>query len=91
MLRIHKGEVTNMKKHIIVIGTAVLFLIVGLSGCTDVCNIVNPPDADIISESTRDGYEGLDYVVYIDVTVYNQGGDGKATVWAKLLQDNNQG
>ena len=62
-----------------------------LGGCTESINeMINPPDVEVISQSTRTGYEGLDYVLYIDVTVYNKGGDGTATVWAKVMQDSNQ-
>ena len=58
-----------------------------LTGCTEQTgNAINSPSVDIISKSTRTGYEGLEYVVYIDVTVYNRGDDGKVTVWTKLTQ-----
>jgi len=45
-----------------------------------------PPDVKVMSENARTGYEVLNYVVYVDATVYNMGGDCKVTVWAKLTQ-----
>jgi uncharacterized protein YxeA len=72
----------------------ILMLIMALCGCTrineNIGDMVDPVNVYITSKSTRTGYEGFDYVVYVDVTVHNQGGDGKATVWTSLTQDGNQ-
>lgn len=77
-----------------IIGIIIILMLIALCGCTEINknidDMVNPPDVNVICKSTREGYEGIDYVIYIDVTVYNQGGDGKATVWSKITQDGNQ-
>jgi hypothetical protein len=52
-------------------------------------NKVNPTNVDIIGRSTRTGFEGFDYVVYVDVTVDNRGGEGKAAIWVSLTQGSN--
>lgn len=84
-----------MRRKIIVIGIIILLTIVGLSGCFDqetsgIRDIILSPEVEIISENARTGYEGFDYVIYVDTTVYNRGGDGKATVWVKLTQGNSE-
>lgn len=53
-------------------------------------NMVNPTDVEIIGRSTRTGFEGFDYVMYVDVTVDNRGGESKATIWVSLTQGGNQ-
>jgi len=71
---------------------ALMVIIVGLlSGCSDktnsgIKNIVTPPTVEITSKSVRTGMEGLDFVGYVDVSLYNRGGEGKVTVWAKISQ-----
>ena len=52
-------------------------------------NTVNP-NVEVLGRSARTGFEGFDYVVYVDVTVYNQAGEGKATIWVSLTQGDNQ-
>ena len=73
----------NMKKILIGVIAIVLLLVVSLSGCTET---LNPPNVEITSQNARTGMEGLDYTVYVDVTVYNRGGDGRVTVWAEVSQ-----
>ena len=65
-----------------------------LSGCLQKptysdTNKVNPTNVDIIGRSTRTGFERFDYVVYVDVTVDNRGGEGKAAIWVSLTQGSN--
>ncbi|MCJ7570599.1 MAG: hypothetical protein MUO82_01810, partial [Candidatus Thermoplasmatota archaeon] len=60
-----------MKKIAILLIVLMMVCVGLLSGCTEPTgNFINSPSVDIISKSTRTGYEGLDYVVYVDVTVY---------------------
>ena len=72
-----------MKRKVILL-VAFMVISIGLFvGCTEESgNIFNPTNVDIVSKSSRTGYEGFNFVVYIDVSVYNRGGDGKAIVWA---------
>jgi len=58
-----------MKKHIIVIGITLVLLTVGLSGCNEISETVNPPNFVITSKQNREGYEGPDRVGYVDITV----------------------
>jgi len=53
-------------------------------------NRSNPTNVEIVGRSSRTGFEGFDYVVYIDVTVHNQGNESKATIWVSLAQGGNQ-
>jgi len=45
---------------------------------------INRPKPDIVLLDGHDGFQGLDYVVYVDVGVKNNGGDGWVTVYAEL-------
>jgi hypothetical protein len=63
-----------------------------LSGCTKEPtgeNESNPKSNIIISSyASRTGYEGIDYVLYIDVVVQNTGeASGTARVWSEVNQD----
>jgi hypothetical protein len=73
---------------ILILGLVIVLVSVGLVGCTE-NNIINPPNIEIISKSARTGYENLDFAVYIDTTLYNKGGDGSVTIWAKVTQGTN--
>jgi hypothetical protein len=80
-----------MNKKIVLL-IAVLFVsIVFLSGCFDqISETVNPPDMRLTGQYKREGYEGLDRVGYVDITVTNNGGKGTNTVYVKVIQGNNQ-
>lgn len=81
---------------ILLIGIIMLLLVI-LSGCTerssyDNDDIVYPknPHIYVTSKLWRSGYEGIDYVVWIDVIVRNSGYDGCQAVFCQINQDNNQ-
>lgn len=77
----------KMNKKLLIGIVAVLLLTIGLSGCTESpSEVLNPPQVEVTSRAARTGYEGLDYVAYVDCTVKNYGGSGKATVYAKITQ-----
>jgi len=71
---------------VIVIIVAVAIIIVGIGNIINLFQRAIPPDVEIISKSYREGFEGFDYVIYVDATVYNRGGSGTVTVWAELTQ-----
>jgi len=80
-----------MQKITILIIVSIVVGVGILSGCSEktssgISNIVTPPMVDVTSQNARTGMEGLDYVVYIDVSLHNRGGDGKVTAWAKITQ-----
>lgn len=84
---------------IIMVGIIIMMLLVMLSGCTEQSsyegqnkNNVVPknPDIYVTSDLWRSGYEGIDYVVWIDVVVRNGGYSGCQTVFCQINQDNNQ-
>jgi hypothetical protein len=83
-----------MKNKRYLFGTiCVVLMLVLLCGCTQNTeeqrqSIQKYPHFDVISYNQRTGYEGLDYVVYIDITIYNKGGAGHGTIWCRLSQDN---
>jgi len=76
----------------------VVFLFVTVfSGCNEITETggmisetVNPPKYIVISKESREGYEGPDKVGYVDITVKNNGGAGKGTVYVKVTQGSNE-
>ena len=46
-------------------------------------SILNPPRPEIVSKYGHDGFQGLNYVLFVEVTVRNNGGDG----WIKVFAD----
>lgn len=74
-----------MNKKLVAIGITLVFLVVGFSGCSELLG----PNFEIISKSTREGYDNLDYTLYVDITLYNKGSSGEKTIWAKLTQGDN--
>ena len=47
-------------------------------------HIVNRPKPEIISTYEYDGFQGFNYVCYVEVTVKNNGGDGWIKVFAEI-------
>lgn len=79
-----------MNKIMLIIGITLFLTTMSLSGCQDISETVNPPDIRITSKSSSEGYEGADRVGYVDVTVANDGGEGRGTVYAKVTQGSNE-
>jgi hypothetical protein len=76
-------------KKLIAIGITLVFLLVGLSGCQDISETVNPPSIVVSSKSSSEGLEGPNRVGYVLVTVTNNGGEGRGTVNVKVSQGSN--
>ena len=73
-----------MKKIVILLITLIVISIGILSGCTN----TTKPNIIVSSFIARTGYEGIDYVLYIDVVVQNTGdASGEARVWSEVNQD----
>jgi len=51
---------------------------------TYVIPIMNRPNPDITLLDGNDGFQGFDYVVYVDVGIKNHGGEGWVRVYAEL-------
>ena len=87
-----------MNKIIILAGIIVMLLLGMLSGCTKQRSysyendVVYPknPHIYVTSKLWRTGYEGIDYVIWIDVIVRNSGYSGSQTVFCQINQENNQ-
>ena len=86
-----------MKKYLIVTGITLVFFTVVLSGCNEltetggkISETVNPPNFVITSKQSREGYEGPDRIGYVDITVKNDGGSGKETVYVRVTQGSNE-
>ena len=86
-----------MKKYLILFAILILLIVTFFSGCNEISETggqisetLNPPKYSITSKVSREGYEGADKVGYIDVTVLNNGGTGKGTVYAKVTQGSNE-
>jgi LPS O-antigen subunit length determinant protein (WzzB/FepE family) len=73
----------NVTRKIMIMLIVLMIICVGfLSGCLQNpsysdTNMVNPTNVEIIGRITRTGFEGFDYVVYVDVTVDNRVQKGK--------------
>ena len=68
---------------------AYFVLTMGIGGIGDAIQNTLPPEIEITSSSSREGNIGLDYVGYVDVSVYNSGGKGTITVWVEVTQGSN--
>jgi hypothetical protein len=79
-----------MNNKIFVIVMVLVFLVVGFSGCQDISETINPPSIIVSSETDTEGYEGLDKVGYVEVTVTNNGGEGRGTVNVIVTQGQKQ-
>jgi len=44
---------------------------------------LNPPRPEIISMNSHEGFVGLNYVIYVDATIRNNGGEG----WVKVIAE----
>jgi hypothetical protein len=77
----------------IAIGTAIAALIAlfvfGFGGLQQKIQRTLPPRVEITSKNARWGYVGLDYTMWIDVSVHNFGGAGTVVVWAEVVQGSN--
>lgn len=68
---------------------AYIYLTTGTGGIEQAIKGTLPPDIEMTSMNTRSGAKGLDYVGYVDVSVYNSGGKGTITVWVEVTQGSN--
>lgn len=74
-----------MRKIAISIVTLMVVSVGFLSGCQE-----SKPNIVVSSYDSRQGYEGIDFVLYIDVVVQNTGNaDGQARVWSEVNQNSN--
>jgi len=71
---------------VIVLVVIIGLLLVGPGNIASVFQRVQPPNVQITSKSARSGLTGLDYTVWVDVSVYNGGGPGPVTVWVEVRQ-----
>ena len=86
-LRVNGGETEQKKPPTkwIVVGVAVVgVIIVAFIAYSVLMPIVNRPNPDITMIDSREGFQGLNYVVYVDVRVTNQGGEGWIKVYAEI-------
>lgn len=69
----------------IIVGVVIGIVIIGsISLLLDpLLKLVNAPRPEIVSEYGHDGLQGLNYVLFVEVTVRNNGADG----WVKVYAD----
>ncbi|MFH0748408.1 MAG: hypothetical protein V1915_00575 [Candidatus Bathyarchaeota archaeon] len=80
----------NKKTVAIVLAVAVVgVLLVGSGNILNLLQRAQPPNVQITSQSHSTGTEGLDYTLWVDVSVYNGGGPGTVTVWVEATQGSN--
>ena len=87
----HEERVTskgNKKTFAVVaiVAVAVGLLLVGPGNIVNLFQRVLPPNVKVTSQYARTGLIGLDYTVWVDVSVYNSGGPGTVTVWVEVTQ-----
>jgi hypothetical protein len=91
----HEHKAKNKNKAIgiavAVVGALVLlYLSYGFGGIQQGLQRTLPPDVDVTSKNARTGNIGLDYTVWIDVSVHNSGGAGTVTVWTSVIQGSDE-
>jgi hypothetical protein len=68
----------------------VFFLIayfVSSGGLNQFIQTVSPPKVTILSANARSGFQGLNFVVYLDVKILCESGSGNIEVWSYIEQD----
>lgn len=76
---------------VIILIFAILSSLGGISGVQyGIQRVVLPPNVQVTSKNARSGMIGLDYTVYVDVSVHNSGGAGTVTVWVSVTQGSSQ-
>jgi len=68
----------------VVAGVIIAIVALGLFFALNIPALLNPPKPEIISTYGYDGFQGLNYVIFVDVTVKNNGGEGWITVYAEI-------
>jgi len=68
----------------VTVGIIVFSVIIALIFIVSNLPQLNPPRPEIISTNGYDGFQGLNYVLYIDVNVKNNGGSGYVIVYAEI-------
>ena len=97
VLIVARSLVIKMNKVSILLIALMVISVGFLSGCTDSNNseglggriIPQKPNIRVTSQTTRTGYQGIDFCLYVDIVVKNYGGDGSGYVWAEVKQDTN--
>ena len=74
----------NLVKAILILG-AIAIIAIAIWGLPRfIMPFLNRPKPDIVLLDGRDGFQGLNYVAFVDVGVRNNGGEGWVTVYAEL-------
>ena len=56
-------------------------------GFNQILENISPPSVRIISTNSRSGFEGFNFVVYLDVEILCETGSGNIEVWSYIDQD----
>jgi len=74
-----------------VIAVSIIIFLIGYfassGGLNQFIQTVSPPKVRIISTNTRSGFQGLNFVVYLDVKILCESGSGNIEVWSYIDQD----
>jgi predicted nucleic acid-binding Zn ribbon protein len=74
----------NLVNAILILG-AIAIIIIAIWGIPRfIMPFLNRPKPDIVLLDGHDGFQGLNYVAFVDVGVRNNGGEGWVTVYAEL-------
>lgn len=74
-----------------VIAVSIVIFLIGYiassGGLHQLIQTVSPPKVRIISTNARSGFQGLNFVVYLDVKILCESGSGNIEVWSYIDQD----
>lgn len=85
--KVRKSKDSSFGKVIILIFVFLLFYYIGSGSLGQVFNSVLPPKVIILSTDANSGFQGLNFVVTIDVQILCESGSGNIEVWASIEQD----
>ena len=66
-----------------------LIALVAIAALLSGCSSINAPNFEIMNRQSHSTLEGLDLVLYIDLTIKNTGGDGSKTIQVRVDQGSN--
>ena len=74
-----------MKKHLVLLGVCIL-LVVMISGCIEQENQESKAKGEIIDEHVSTSSDVDNFIIFINLTVKNNGEDGDLNIWAYVRQ-----
>jgi len=81
------GLSTRSKRLVVWSIVGITILVVALLGVVIyVTSMARKPSVEIISKNSSGEYQGTNYIVHVDATIFNRGADTTVTVFAKVRE-----